>query len=165
MKQKIQKVFPNKKVWLIFGMIIMFFLIYNIIWFFNYKSYGSISDDYEKFDGMYVKEDKRKFDYTWSYPKYLSFTGNYAITNEDDTLSLIIWPKSLLKKESRFGLQIYSKVKKEGYMFYIDREMNYLYPENIDFSEKQEEEILKLMKAHETEIKDLMELADKEWEI
>ena len=50
-------------------------------------------------------------------------------------------------------------------MFYIDREMNYLYPENIDFSEKQEEEILKLMKAHETEIKDLMELADKEWEI
>ena len=105
------------------------------------------------------------FDYTWSGPDYPSFTGNYAITNADDTLSLIIWPKSLFREESRFGLQMYDDVWKEGYMFYVDRDMKYSDAENPGFSEREKEKILDWMERRDAEIRQLKELAEAEWKI
>lgn len=165
MSGKTAKARRHRKIWLVSGILLAAFLIFNLIWFLNYRSYGTVSGDYERYNGMYVKEDSREFDYTWSGPDYPSFNGNYAITNADDTLSLIIWPKSLFREESWFGLQMYDDVWKEGYMFYVDRDMNYSDAENPEFSEREKEKILDWMEKRDAEIRQLKELAEAEWKI
>ena len=70
-----------------------------------------------------------------------------------------------VREESRFGLQMYDDVWKEGYMFYVDRDMNYSDAENPEFSEREKEKILDWMEKRDAEIRQLKELAEAEWKI
>ena len=83
------------------------FLIWNIIWAVNYYNYYKFSSGYEKTPINYVKSGK-DYTYTVACPTYLSLTGNFALTNNDN-LSIIIWPAFLMQGTSEYGIGIYDK--------------------------------------------------------
>lgn len=70
--------------------IIIIFGLWNIFWGINYSMYGKhISSGYE----LYVKtygENINSCNSSVKKPSYMSFAGNMALSNKDDTLSIIL---------------------------------------------------------------------------
>ena len=123
------KLRKHKKVLLVFlGAVLFVFLLYNVLWFMNYKAYEKfIDDEYIKSPYSSTSFSKRlgESTYTVKKPAYLQLTGNIAIDNVDSSVSIIIWPSFMLKSIKDYGLMLYDTEKDRGYMFYVDENMNY----------------------------------------
>ena len=95
-----------------------FFLIWNIVWAVNFYTYYRFSSGYIKSPVSYIKSGK-DYTYTVACPAYLSFTGNFALTNNDN-LSLIIWPALFMRGNSEYGVGIYDEKLDSTYRFYVN---------------------------------------------
>lgn len=124
------------------SLLVLSIVVYNTVWGINYYNFKTTKEGYKK----NVKTYSKKIDnYSVSYykPEYLQFTGNYAISNYGDTLSIILWPPNIFEKDTSYGLRIYDNNEKHGYMFYVDKDLNYL-PNNIldDFDGEKAKKLL-----------------------
>ena len=155
----------NKKVIKILVTILLIFSAYSLLWCINSMFYEKPTQEYEKFDGYYVKTDENGFSYTLSKPGYLSFTGNYAITNSDDTLSILVWPHNLFNKNDIYGIQIYNDINQHGYMFYVDKKLQYTANSLNKFSKDEINEINELLKLNAIELNKMNKIIEKEWKL
>lgn len=120
-----------KKILIIFVSLI---LLYNLAWVgVFYLKYTPYTENIPKREnGIYLLSE-RGYHYSVKKPSYLSFTGNLAITNDEDDLSLIIWP--LLTGGYEYGLQILGE-NNNFYSVMVDSDMNYLDDENSESMDK-----------------------------
>lgn len=155
-----KKLLKRKKSRYVLLLLISIFLIWNIVWGINYYSYYKYSDGYEKSPINYFKSIK-DYTYTVDCPSYLRLTGNFAVTNNDD-LSILIWP-SLFANSAEYGVSIDDKKRNATYRFYVDKDLNYLRHEDMDYSEPDEEYIKSLLYKNSKELSEMQQLAVKEW--
>lgn len=141
--------------------LIILFLIWNIVWAVNFYCYHKTTEGYEKSPVSYIKSGK-DYTYTVVKPHYLSFTGNFAITN-NKALSLIIWPGIFFKGDSEYGIGIYDHRSEETYRFYVDKNLKYLEDKNDVYSDLEEKRIKKLLKKYEGNLEKMLQLANLEW--
>jgi len=117
--------------WII--VILITFILINIIWYINYSMYSPYKEGYQKFKTCYNRSNK-EYEFTVKQPAYTSFTGNLAIANKRDTLSIIIWPGLFMTQPFEYGAIIYDEESQHGYMLYVDENMNYLETEKNQLS-------------------------------
>lgn len=144
---------------IIISLLIFSIAIYNIIWLVNYYQFSTPKEGYEKNVKTYSKEIDN---YLISYgkPEYLQFTGNYGISNYGDTLSIILWPPRIFEKEMKYGVILYDEEEDHGYMFYVDKDLNYIADDTLEF-EVEEEAKRNLEENHEELVKMLGILKDE----
>lgn len=155
----------NRIAFKIFVVIVIIFIVYSVLWYINSMFYEYPSKEYGKFDGYYVKTDMNGFSYTLSRPGYVSFTGNYAITNADDTLSVLIWPRNLFNNDNIYGVQIYDEATEHGYMFYVDSDFSYIETSANRFSEDDISQIRYLLDLNTVQLKQMHRLIKNEWKL
>lgn len=136
------------------------FLIFNILWLINHFSFTKPDGDFKESANAYYKP---KDDYTISYkpPSYPSFEGNYAISTEGDLLSVLIWPGTIFDKTKEYGVSVYDQANNQGYMFYIDENLNFINGKSglsVDEDSKAQE----LFKAQHQELSKLVEILEDE---
>lgn len=144
---------------------IVFVLLWNVIWAANYLKYRQKGEGYENYQNKFSNV-KDGYSYTVKCPDLFSFTGNYAVTNEDNTITLIVWPKLFLKgafEEYKMGLQIYDNEMSHGYMFYIDSNLAYIRNENNPFTPEEEETIERLLEKRQEGLREIYQLARNEF--
>ncbi|UAC48328.1 hypothetical protein K6959_17700 [Bacillus aquiflavi] len=93
-------------------------------------------------------------------PDYLSYTGNLAITNKTNDLSIIIWP--LLTKGYEYGLQMTSD-DQTIYHIIVDSDLKYVDDKNSKFIDKTVAN--KIIKDNKTEIEAMVSKAHNIWNI
>lgn len=109
----------------------------------------------------YVKSGE-KYTYTVACPTYLSFTGNFALTNNDD-LSLIIWPSLFMCDSGEYGIGIFDQEKNFTYRFYVDNNLQYLNVKENNYSDDEERYLHELLDEHRKELNEMHQLAKIEW--
>ncbi|AKL95823.1 hypothetical protein CACET_c23770 [Clostridium aceticum] len=151
----------NKRKRIIVGTIIFFMLFgaYNLIWYqITYSKYDKFSKDMEPvFKGMlaqvyystsyHCREDG--YQYSVKYPDYLFYTGNLAISNDDDTCSIIIWPSFF--GNTKYGVMIQDE--QDGYQIMVDENM-----EPID------KYFAPIIDKHKEVVKPLFDKANERWD-
>lgn len=145
-----------KKTWFVLvGLIIL----YNLSWLgVYYLKYDPYTEDIPKTEnGKYILKDNG-YHFSVKKPSYLSFTGNLAVTNNKDDLSLIVWP--LLTGGYEYGLQILGP-DNTYYSVMIDNKLNYLDEKDIEPVDK--DRINELLKENKSEIKKIMSEAKRVW--
>jgi hypothetical protein len=135
--------------------------LWHFIWFANYYTFYKDSAGYEKYKVNYAKFVDG-YSFTLQCPRYPSFTGNYAVGNE--TAGLIIWPGFFARGDTAYGLELYSEQKKMYYRFYVDSDMKFLDVSN-NFTNTEKKIILSLLDKYNVEIKEIFQLAVKEWSL
>lgn len=146
----------KKKIYIIAGILVVALLLLNLMWFgWRHLTYSGYRNEMSKthfstlFHLTYAGQDEDGFDYTVSYPDYLTFTGNLAVgypgTDENPfTDGLIIWPKLFGGYE--YGIILNPRGDDtEGYMFYIDIQGNAIDEEYREISEKCQDVIQELL--------------------
>jgi hypothetical protein len=120
----------KKKIFIIVGIIVGVFLIYNAFWFgwrnIKYSQYIESMEQNPHSNFIvpryaYTAEDG--FTYFVKFPDYLSFTGNLSLgppMDENLGSALLIWPQ--FNGEYSFGISI--SEEGGGYQFYIDSQGN-----------------------------------------
>lgn len=138
------------------------FICVNIFWIDYNNSYKSLISGYENLEKFYMKKID---DYTLTIkpPRYLSFVGNFAISDLDT--SLLIWPDINEKGNSKFGLIIYDEELNHGYRFYVDSDLNYIDEGNSEFDEEEVMKIKKLLSKYSNKLKQMKVIAFKEWNL
>ncbi|MBA4538844.1 hypothetical protein H1Z61_17380 [Bacillus aquiflavi] len=136
-------------------------VLYNISWFsvyfFKYHSYTKNFPITE--NGKYLLE-KDGYYFSVKKPDYLSYTGNLAITNKTNDLSIIIWP--LLTKGYEYGLQMTSD-DQTIYHIIVDSDLKYVDDKNSKFIDKTVAN--KIIKDNKTEIEAMVSKAHNIWNI
>ncbi len=140
-----------------------FFLIWNIVWSVNFYTYYKFSSGYMKSPVSYIKSGK-DYTYTVACPRYLSFTGNFALTNNDN-LSIIIWPAIFMLGNSEYGAGIYDEMSDSTYRFYVDEDLKYLYKNEMGYSDSEEKTIQILLGKYQKDLHKMRRLAYDEWNI
>lgn len=80
------------------------FLVINLIWYFNYQRYRSITKGYKKSPvNYYLAEDN--YSLSISPPKYLRLQGSLSIT-DNRYLTVVYWPKTFLLARQKCGVVI-----------------------------------------------------------
>ena len=147
------KLSKGKKVIILLMVICLLFGVYNLIWYFTTQvKYSTYSENMDEFipNRSYVLEGEDGYLYNVKYPDYLSFTGNLGVSNNNNEVSLIIWPS--IFGEDKYGLKI--DTIDDSYEIIIDREMKAEVSEDDKIIEKYKEEIEKLFQK-----------ADERWNI
>jgi len=143
--------------------LVIVFLIatYHLAWLgVYYIKYNPYTENIPQTESGVYLLSKDGYHYSVKKPSYLSFTGNLAITNEKDDLSLIIWP--LLTGGYEYGLQILGD-NNTFYSFVVDSELNYLSDKN---SETMDKELMKNLKEErKREIEELISEVQRIWNI
>ena len=139
-----------KKLKIIIAIIIGSLLIWNGIWYINYKAYGRFTSGYLKSPVNYVKSGD-DFTYTVDPPSYLRFTGNFAITNNKE-LSLVIWPSLFMKGKAEYGIGILDKSANLVYRFYVDESMNYIRVPEMNYTEDEELHVKNLIDKYHNDL-------------
>lgn len=140
-----------KKVVLIIAIIVLLFGIYNLLWYFTTQSkYTNYSEGMDEFvaNKSYVLNPGNGYLYNVKYPDYLTFTGNLAVADENNEVSLIIWPS--FYGEDEYGIRI--TTNDDSYEIMIDKDMKSV--ENNDILDK-----------YKKEIRMLFQKADEKWGI
>lgn len=145
----------------VFWTIVILILLYHISWFgvsiFKYNNYTEGFQVTE--NGKYLRSENG-YHLSVKKPSYLSYTGNLAITNDKDDLSIIIWP--LLNGDYEYGLQILDTESGVTYNIRVDSKLNYLNKENS--SEMDKNKVVKLIDQRKPEIKKMLKTAKSVWE-
>lgn len=147
------KLSKGKKIIILLMVICLLFGVYNLIWYFTTQvKYSTYSENMDEFipNRSYVLEGEDGYLYNVKYPDYLSFTGNLGVSNNNNEVSLIIWPS--IFGEDKYGLKI--DTIDDSYEIIIDREMKAEVSEDDKIIEKYKEEIEKLFQK-----------ADERWNI
>ena len=133
--------------------ILIIVLVFHLLWYINYSKFPKVSG-YEQGVKNYYKEFE---EYIISYhpPQYPSFTGNYAISDYEEDVQIIFWPKTLMKKESEIGVILHNKENNTSYLFYVDDQFRYL-ADKSTLDEPEEEIALKLLENNESKLKEYM---------
>lgn len=145
-----------KKYKIIFTVGIALLVSYHLVWFsIYYLKYSPYTENIPKTEnGKYVLQEN---DYYFSVkkPSYLTLTGNLAVMNEKENLSLIIWP--LLTGGYEYGLQI---LDDDGvqYSVMIDSDSNYLVDDSS--GDLNETHMNKLIETKRAEIEEIMSEAN-----
>lgn len=139
---------------------ISIFILLNILWMSNYMTYSNYAKSYEKIPKIYIC---KKDGYTLAVkkPNYLSFTGNFAVSNKD--ISYIIWPGLFMNGKYEHGLTIYDRNIDHGYMFYVNSELNYIDIDNNKFSDSEVDIINALLEKNNETLDIMRRLAIEEW--
>ena len=159
--------FYNKKKLILSILLILVIavLLWSLIWYVNYQRYNEyITVDYNKYGDCYVKKNEKEY-YTVSCPAFGTLTGNYAVSNSENTITLIIWPDYIGEVSYTYGMEILNKETKFGYRFYVNEEMQYVESDVSNFSEREKKEIYKFLNGNRTEILYLFSKASKEWNL
>lgn len=137
-----------------------------VIWSINYAAYDKyISDNYVKVDVSYNMYDGT-YSYTVKKPYFHSFSGNFGILNDDNSVAIVIWPNIFITGEYEVGLMLLDPDTQQGYMFYTDNDLNYLADDNRnDFTSTEIEEINYLLSLHSDELHEMYSLAKAEWNL
>lgn len=151
-------------IYLLLFLLLFIFMLANIIWYKNYSMYNSYIKDYQKFRTCYNKAEE-KYDLTVKKPSYASLTGNFAIVNKPQTLTLIIWPGIFMERPFEYGVIIYDKESKNQCMIYVDENMNYLEDKNSGYSQTQIESEKNILNKNLQEVRALYEIAKNEWNL
>lgn len=147
------KLSNGKKIIIILIVICLLFVLYNIIWYFAIQSkYSEYSKNMDEFipNRSYVLDGEDGYLYNVKNPDYLSFTGNLGISNNNNEVSLIIWPSFF--GEAKYGIKI--DTIDDSYEIIIDREMK---------AEVSEDD--KIIEKYKEEIERLFQKADERWNI
>lgn len=152
----------KKRIYIV--VIVVIVMVINILWFLNNSMYNSYKKGFEKFKTCYNMSTD-EYDFTVKKPDYLSFTGNLAIANKKDTVSIIIWPGVFMKQPFEYGVMIYDEVQQHGYMIYVDENMNFLESEKNQISPEQKADANKVLKKNKHELIKLLNQAKVLWNI
>ena len=144
---------------------VLLVLTWTTIWVINYAWYIDKAYGYEKLPDTYYKYEEG-YSYTVRCPHYFSLTGNFAISNSDCTVAILIWPNYLKNKQYedyKFGISILDTKTNMGYRFYSDISGNFVEMKNEKYNATEKKIIAELIYRYEDEIKILFNLAEKEW--
>lgn len=166
----------KKKIAIVTGVLLGMFLIYNALWFVNYKKYTGLG---EKIDPSEQNNDysMEKDGYTFAVfkPEYLSFKGNLSVSKnmlfsedvkEADGIDLIIWP--CFTGGYEVGVMIYHNTaveSEDASTIQINSESIEL---ELDKDGKLQTEYRYLEKEyleHKDEINKLLEICEEVWKI
>lgn len=161
----------RQKIFIAIEIILGCFLIYNIVWFVNWRSYGKYKNSvgYEDSTNRYFCNDSEGYRYAVFAPEYLRFVGNLTVGNnvwsdkiEESTCSLIIWP--LFMGGYEFGVNIYVPIKADENFVY--RSYSFLLDENGDnISGKLSKEEKTVLEENKDLIRNTYQKAYKMWGI
>lgn len=143
------------------SIILGIFVIVNLFWLsFYFIKYGSYTKSIPKHEsGTYLLVTDQ-YDLSVKKPSYLSFTGNLAITNKEDDLSLLIWPT--VGKNEEIGLQIKNS---EGVFYSVLLDSNLNYDEKNNDSDLSQPLIESLINKRKSEINDMYSYAKSTWSL
>ncbi len=164
-----------KKRYILF-IVLGIFVIYNIIWMINFSYYNKMKKAlgyHERYQRYVLVEDD--FTYSVATPDYLSFTGNYAISQSVrpkvdeivETVDMIIWP-NLLKNKYEVGI---SFVKHNTYKVSENEigtestETRVLLDENMNPLDEESEYVLSKHPEYMERIKMMYQKAYDKWGI
>lgn len=103
--KKLKNLIAQRKILAVVIMILFSFVVLNAVWvtydFMLLGKYRNITKD-DRFPGVNISSRDNQT-YSISKKKYLRFSGNLAISNENGNF-LIVWP--YLSKESKFGFTL-----------------------------------------------------------
>ncbi|WNY24028.1 hypothetical protein MmiHf6_13530 [Methanimicrococcus hongohii] len=156
----------NQKILLaVIGIVLILFVVFNAVWLMNYKSYDRFErDDYTRPFGSSYVLSKDGFHYNIKYPDYLQFSGNLGITNEADTLSMIIWPQAFKSNEYEVGIIIYDAGSEYSFYLYLDSDLN-MNHDKMNLTEESSDIAEKLLEERRDEIEEMYSLAENEWNL
>lgn len=142
---------------LLFGVILLFHLAWAGNYFLNYRPYTKTVPIHESGEYFLMTDN---YDLSVAMPSYPTFTGNLAITNKNDDLSLLIWPSIVGSPE--IGLQILGL---DGviYSVILDQSLNYDNEKNP--SDIPKEQINQLIIDRRTEMDEMYDYAKKSWNL
>jgi hypothetical protein len=101
---------------------------YNLLWFANYRAYDKyIGDGYEvsPVSSTTYSRQSGEATFTIKKPGYLSFAGNLAVANEDQSVILLIWPSFMCDSINDYGLMLYDNEQDRGFMVNVNADMEY----------------------------------------
>ncbi len=139
-------------------------VIYFITWGINwYQFYRNVDIEYEQLrDKTFIKcNDNNTF--TIKCPDLFSFTGNYAIS--DDNVAIIIWTRPFSKVKEAIGVEISDESGFKIYRFYIDNEINYDEKNSTKFSIEETNAIETLLNQHRETVIHMIDKCVEEWKI
>ncbi|MFT8322121.1 MAG: hypothetical protein ABF649_14575 [Bacillus sp. (in: firmicutes)] len=142
----------KKKVLIILASIVGVIIAYSLMWFLNNQI---VFNKYEKgFEDIGINKTKSIKEYTLSVKKsdYGSFTGNLAITNEDGSLTIIIWP-------SLFGMENGIMINEDNNTYQI------MVKKNFDVLDETDEYGKQLIEKYREDLSKMKEIANDEWNI
>lgn len=138
-------------------------LVWNIFWGINYYTYYKFVGAYTKDKICYIKGDG-KYTYSVSCPTYFDFTGNFAVSNDNENnLFLIIWPNLFMLGSEKTGIMINDN--EVVYSFYVDEKMNYTPSKDIPYTDEEEKYIDVLLEENRVKLNEMWSLANKEWNL
>lgn len=160
------KLTRNSKIILGFiGIAAVLFILLNAAWVMHYHSFDRFErSDYTRPFGSSYVTSKDDYDYNIKYPDYLQFSGNLAITNDPDTLSLIIWPQPFKSGEYEVGAIIYDEERGRSYYIYLNSELN-ADLERYNLSDEEELIFSDVVSKRKDEINGMYSLAEREWNL
>jgi hypothetical protein len=144
----------KKKALMILSILAGAVVLYSLTWFLNNQI---VYNKYEKgFEEIPLSHTKVKMleDHTLSVKKadYGTFTGNLSITNNEDSVSILIWP-------SLFGMETGVMITEEGTAYHILVDENFQVIDETDVMGRE------LMEKHKEEINKQREIANQTWDI
>lgn len=144
----------NKRFFVVLSIVIAI-LGFQILWYVNYTQFRrpdgyelAVNDYYKNFDG-----------YTVSYhsPEYPKFTGNYAISDNEDKITIILWPETVLRRKPKFGVSMYNDENEIVYLINVDENLKYIEGEN-NFDIQEKKIVLSLLKTNEVVLNNFMKI-------
>lgn len=106
------------------------FLIINILWGINYFSYSKYTVNSPERMSLFTlrvayRTESDGISYTIKRPDYLTKHGNLASVSADGNISILAWPSYCCTDMESYGLILYDETAQEGYMFYVDEDLNF----------------------------------------
>jgi hypothetical protein len=164
-----KKLSAKKKILFVAGAIaLVAFAVYNMVWFLNYRAYNKyIGDGYaaSSVSPLNITRQSGETTFTVKKPGYLSFAGNLAVVNGDQSARLLIWPSCMCGNIKEYGLAIYDNTKDRGFMVYVTSEMEYDTTKSTGLSSEQEAEAKLLLEVLHDEVLEQLSKAKNEFRI
>lgn len=105
----------------------------------------------------------KDYTYTIGCPSYLSLTGNFSLTNNDN-LSVIIWLGLFMHGASEYGVSIYDENLDTTYRFYVNKDLKYLRVEEMGYTVSEEKEVQALLAEYQQDLNKMRQLVKDEWQ-
>ncbi len=157
-------------------LIVIAFIIYNLVWFVNYKRYIDFSNLTGKDEfGNSLFIDDEKISYSVGFPHYLGFTGNLAICslrndklqNGDVMVDIIIWPLPFSDKcEIGISLEVIedTTLDETGFNYTTDC-IEIMVDKDLNPLEEYTDDQIALLEENRDTIVKYLDKADGLWEI
>jgi hypothetical protein len=143
--------------------ILVLLLVWHVVWLGNYYAYYDLSDGYQRHYINMVRFEK-DYTYTLQCPRYPSFVGNFALSNNDNIL-IIVWPGLFVNESYTYGLEIYDEDIDQTYRIYVDSELNYLDIRENKLTNEERTMAYMLLSKYDDALTTMKQLVETEWGI